>query len=309
MKAKILTAAVLCLLACSCTGGGGSVQKAKYLTDSARQNAAGLALYQRGCWEKALAHFFRAHELAVAADLSEDTATSLNNIGNAYRMLGEAESAVAFLTEAAGIFRDAGDAAGVRQALCNLAAAQIALGRLDEAEKTLDRAEAVAAGGAFFAPLTVNRAVLLMKKKDYAGAEKLLLAALASAPAGDTAETAVIRHSLGVLLLETGRPKEALPHLTAALDADRAQGFAEGMAEDLFRLGQALKAAGDAAGAVTAWKRALLLFGLLNLDKKAEAVKKELAPAAAEAGVSLSVTDLFEERWKDGQAYESPCGR
>lgn len=287
--------------------GGAAPPRPRHLSDSARQNVAGLEQYQRGCWKRALEHFFRAHELAVAGDQAHETATALNNIGNAYRMLGEAESAVGFYSEAAGMFRDANDPGGERQALCNRAAALIALSRFDEARKSLDEAESVKVeGGGVFIPLAVNRAVLALKKKDYPEAERFYSAALAT-DAG--AKSAGVRHGLGVLLLETGRPADAVAHFEAALDLDRAAGFAVGMADDLNRLGAALLGAGKKAEAAKAWKRALLIHSLTGRAEEAEKVRAGLIPLAAETGLNLDVSELFRERWLGGGAYETPCGK
>ncbi|MBI5845100.1 MAG: tetratricopeptide repeat protein [Deltaproteobacteria bacterium] len=307
MKSRLMVSVLACLLLCSCMGGAAPVQKARHLSDSARQNVAGLEQYQRGCWKRALENFFHAHELAVAGDQAHETATALNNIGNAYRMLGEAESAAGFFSEAAGIFRDAKDPEGERQALCNRAAALIALSRFDEAGKSLEAAEAVKVeGGSVFIPLAVNRAVLSLKKKDYAEAERLFNAALAT-EAG--AKSAGVRHGMGVLLLETGRPADAAAHFEAALDLDRAGGFAVGMADDLNRLGAALLGAGKKADAAKTWKRALLIYSLTGRKEDAAKVREQLVPLAAETGLDLDVTELFRERWLGGGAYETPCGK
>lgn len=311
MKTKLMVPVLACLLFSSCLGSGGgaksSFQKSKFLTDSARQNIVGLEEYQRGCWNRALEHFFRAHELAVAGDLAHDAAVSLNNIANAYRMLGEAESSAGFCSEAAGIFAQISEPEGERQALCNKAAALIALSRFGEAKKCLDEAESVQVeGGGVFVPLLVNRAVLALKMKDFAKAESLYKKALATP---DGAQSAGVCHGMGVLMLETGRNAEAAAQFEAALDLDRQAGFTQGMADDLGRMGEALAGAGRKSEAALALKRAVLIYGLLGRAEDAEKINARLAPLAAETGVNLDVTGFFRDRWLGGGAYLTPCGK
>ena len=70
-------------------------------------------------------------------------------------------------------------------------------------------------------------------------------------PGGDTQMEPVVRFNAGVLLHDSGRSSEALPHLRAAVESD-----ASGAPRYRLALGRALVAAGDPAGAAEALRRA-----------------------------------------------------
>lgn len=70
----------------------------EHITAGTKEMARGITRYNKGCYKDSLEYFFRAHELFVASDQLSGVAMSLNNMGNVYRVTGDIDSALLFLT-------------------------------------------------------------------------------------------------------------------------------------------------------------------------------------------------------------------
>ncbi len=313
MKAKPCFVAVvfLCMLAAGCAGTGPLKETPHHLADGNRQAAQGQAWYAKGCYQRALEHFFRAHELHASVDQIDGAAMALNSIGSVHRVLGDNSSAQKFFAEAAVLYEDAGDRKGARQALTNMAATLISRNLLVEAEKTLNQAQAIKIPNETrrFVPIMNNRGVLLSKQGEFDKAEEVLKQALAATPSSDIGGAANVNFSLGMLMLEIKRFEDAANYFNKALAADRLVGFYKGIGDDLANMGKAYMNLGDAAKAANAWKRAALVYALLEMPEKVQDTTEQLRIAAGECGMDLFVTDFFTNRWLKGLQYESPCKR
>ncbi len=152
-----------------------------------------------------------------------------------------------------------------------------------------------------FAPLLVNRGVLLARRGNFKGAEAELNSAITRAGA-DQSELAPAHFAMGKMLADTGRFEEAADHFQAALNADQAEGFYGGMADDLQQLGDVYLKLGDAAAAAGYWKRAVRIYALTRQDKETDSVMNKLKAAASKSGTDLAVTELFVQHCRERKA-------
>ncbi len=293
------------LIAC----GGGQPLKAApaHLLSGSEQVIKGTSAYQKGCFKNAFEHFFQAHERYVVSNQMEGVALSLNNLGTVYRATGDSRSALAFFDKSSEIYGDLGDTAGTIQALSNKAAALIDMGNLDQAGTVLAAAFKMMPGGRPFAPLLSNRGILLMKKKDYPGAEEALKEALAAADPERLSEAATVNSALGFLMLEMKRQKEAIAYFQSALDADRITGFSKGIADDLGGIGRAHFETGNRAAAVKYWEQSVQIYALIGLPAEVRKTMADIKSAVPGTGIDIRVTELFVNRWLEGKMIEKPC--
>jgi diguanylate cyclase (GGDEF)-like protein len=87
-------------------------------------------------------HNARALEIFQALDNRRGIAYASNNLGTALDRLGQPEQAMAYHTTALELRREIGDVFGVIQSLTTMADSGLAMGRLAEASRLLDEAEA-----------------------------------------------------------------------------------------------------------------------------------------------------------------------
>jgi len=290
----------------ACGGGPPLKTTPPYLLAGTEQIIKGTDAYKKGCYKKAFELFFRAHEFYAASDQTDGVAMSLNNLGTVYRATGDPQSALAFFDKACEIYRDLGNRTGEIQTLSNKAAALIDLGRLDQAGAILDEASKNSEG-VFLVSLLNNRGVLLTKKKDYAGAEKVLKEALAAVGPENVSDRATVHSALGNLMLEMNRYKEAVTFYQNALNDDRTEGFYKGTADDLNGIGRASLALGNRTAAVKHWEQSVKIYALIGSNADAKKVMGDLKTAAEGTGVDIRVTELFLNRWLEGKLYEKPC--
>ncbi|MBU2490252.1 MAG: tetratricopeptide repeat protein [Proteobacteria bacterium] len=277
------------------------------LTAGNQEILEGLEWYDRGCYQKALDHYFKANERFTAVDQIRGKAMAENNIGNCLRLLGDPESAALFLEESVDLYTGMDDPRGEIQARVNLAAALADAARLPEALAALDRAaELVPATGSDYWPLANTRGVVLWKLGRTEEARQALEKAL-SAPAWPGGSRAAAFHSMGILLLETGQPREAAGHFLQALDMDREKGFFPGIADDLWGAARAEKAAGNLKEAARYFRRASQVWGVLGMDEPARRALAELTALAEETGTDPSLTLFFLDRWEEGLIRANPC--
>jgi len=281
-----------------------------HLSAGAEQITKGNLYYGKGCYERALEHYLRAHELYCSSDQPRGTAMSLNNIGNAYRAMGDPRAAAAFFKEAAAVYKEIGDKAGLRQVLSNKAAVLIGEGELKAAGEALAEASAIIipSDTGVFVPILRNRGILLMRKKDYPAAEEILRQALAESAKAGLPEQASTHQALGNLLLATNRAGEAAGHFRSALDSDRESGFYRGIADDLYGLGQCQASLGDYGAAAEYWKRSLQAYALLGRREESVRTMEMFKKAAAKSGSETELTEMFMKRWiEEGKRLEGPC--
>jgi len=268
----------------------------------------GTVLYDRGCYKPALDHFFRAHELFVSQDQLAGAAMSLNNMGNVYRATGDAETAVLFYTAAYDNYRLVDDRYGLIQASSNKAAALMDKGEWDEAEKALQAAEKmVREENIVFTPLSRNSGILLIRKRDYQGAEAILRRTLSRIPKGDLSELAATNYAVGNLMMETKKYDQALTFFQTALDADRKNHCNSGMAQSLEKLATVCLSLEKMDAAYSYFQRCIMIYALSgNRDKTAGIMKKmeELVPGT---GRDLTLTRHFVEKWLAGKAVQPYC--
>ncbi|NNF98396.1 MAG: tetratricopeptide repeat protein [Desulfobacteraceae bacterium] len=293
-----------------CTGGGAQriTRTPKHLSVGTKEVQKGTGWYEKGCYRRALTHFFNAHELFTATDQQKGVAISLNSIGNVYRHLGDNKSALLFFEEAISVYAGLDDRSGLLNAMSNKTATLIDDGRLADAETLLDEAEELA-GENNLRPFQVfnNRGVLLTRNKDYGAAEESLLKAKRYADMGNPLESATVKFALGILKMETGKYDDAVDLLSAALDADRITGFHAGVAEDLNALGTAYLKMEKYQTAAAYFKRSVKIFALLENREKTAGVLSALSEISLNAKVNMDMTTYFVDRWLAGDINENPC--
>lgn len=308
MKRSWPILAVLVAAMISCAGGNATLKEPDPLAPARKELHKGIAWYQKGCYRNALPHLLRAHEQFTAYDDLSGVAMSLNNIGNVYGKLGDPESAILFFEASQAIYRDIDDIGGAVQALANKAAVLIKIDRLDAAEATLEAARKLLDSTGGTNPLLLNTwGVLLTRKKAYADAEEMFLAALKASAPDNYPQAASIHFSFGNLLATTGRYDEGLEHFRQALENDRRAGFHQGIADDLAEIGKLYQREGEHTAAAAHFQRSIKIYALLGNEKKALAIMGLLETSAREANVDIAVTRHFINQWARGEILVNPC--
>lgn len=308
IKITIVLSLLGFLLACGC--GKSAVRIPKHLSAGAKQMQKGLAWYKKGCYDRALEHFLRAHELYSASDTVDGVAMSLNNVGSVYQGMGDYGRAVVYFDEAYTIYSYLGKEHDIARALSHKAAALTAMGKLDEAEEALNKAldiESKDRNRKACITILNNKGVLLTKKKQYKEAETLLMQCLREVERDDFSQSASVNFALGNLMIATERFEEGVSFFDSALEYDRRTGFYRGMADDLFYMGLALSKTGKEAEAIERWKRSVKIYALIGCAGDAQNVLGYLTESSLRHHVDLSVTASFVKRWLLGESYESPC--
>jgi tetratricopeptide (TPR) repeat protein len=267
----------------------------------------GMPFYERGCYDRALEHFYRANELFTAVGDSRGMAMSMNNIGVVYRAMGEASAAIPFFDDALRMSGSLGDREDVRQMLSNLAAAQIDTGDYASAGKNIDEALKIRIGWKPFSPAMTVKGILLQKQGDIQGAEAMFREALSHISKRNPDGAASANYAMGDLLLGTARYKEAVPYLEKALATDREAGFYRGVADDLTALGKCRAGLRDDAAAVTDWEQSVRIYALLGMEEKVHATMGLLEDAAKRTNQDISLTRTLVEQWLRGEGTDSLC--
>jgi tetratricopeptide (TPR) repeat protein len=292
----------------ACAAGSPMKRKPDYPVPGLKALKKGNVLYQKGCYDRSLEHFFRAHELFAASDRLDGVAMSMNNIGNIYRIKGDPATAVLFFEESFNIYSEIKDNEGMVQALSNKAAALIESGSLEEAAGILDTAEEIVGekGRPSFSVLN-NRGVLLTKKGEYSRAEEVLAKALAVADPTNFSDVATVNFALGSLMVETRRREKAIDCFSAALSADRSAAYYKGIADDLAAMGSVYFSQGKWDPAVKFLKRGIKIYALIGDERKVSDLMAKLDQASKEAGIDVSLTRYFVKSWLAGEALENIC--
>jgi tetratricopeptide (TPR) repeat protein len=303
---KIGIGLLFVLFLASC-GGTKEVIVPEHISAGSVQTSKGMPFYERGCYARALEHFYRANELFTAIGDSRGMAMSMNNIGVVYRAMGEAAAAIPFLEDALRIYGNLGDREDVRQTLSNLAAAQVDTGDYGSAGKNIDEALKIRIGRKPFAPAMTVKGILLARQGDVTGAEAMFKEALDRIDKRNPAGAAAANYAMGELLLGTARYKEAVPFFEKALESDRKAGFYRGIADDLSALGRCSASLRDDASAVNYWEQSVRIYALLGMEEKVRATMGLLEEAAKRTNRDISLTRALVDRWLKGDMTDNIC--
>lgn len=305
----IVSLFIACLLLAGCGGGPQKGQRQpEHLVAGMKEIQKGIAWYQKGCYQRSLGYFLRAHEQFTASDQLPGVAMSLNNIGNVYRNMGDVPNAILFFEESFDTYWDLKDISRAVQALSNKAAALIDNNQVAPAGAVLSLAEDISRRNNIrFQPLLHNRAILLIKQKKFQAAEAILRQALNSTDASKPAEIATINFAYGNLMLELQQYDTAIRYFQTALDADRSLGFYKGMADDLAAIGTAHLRSGDKGRAANFFKRSIQIYALIENKSKVAQTLKAFEEAAQAAHMDTRVTKHFVNKWSKGKAFQGPC--
>ena len=309
-KLTLVVAILLSFLVFACAVGKPARHIPRHMSAGDKQMKKGLEWYKKGCYRKSLEYFFRAYELCSASDLLDGVAMSLNNIATIYRIMGNYDKAVSFFDESHAIYSELNDQEGAVKALSGKAATFIHAGSLDKAEQVIEEASQMLPPGtnkSLLIPVLQNKGVLLIKRGSYEAAEKVLTTCLSQVNSLDPVHMASLHFAVGNLMLKTDRHTDAIASFEKALFIDRELGFYKGMGDDLFSMGLAYIRLGQDKKAVEIWKRGAKIFALIDQAKELHETMKHLRETAQKAGVDISVTEAFVERWRQGRLYESPC--
>ncbi len=307
-RSDFVLLSVLFIFLSACAGGKSAPKQPKHISAGVLEINKGNVWFKKGCYRKSLEHFFLAHEFFTATDQLNGVAMTLNNIGNVYRITGDAKRAVLYYDESFCIYSNMNDYKGAVQAVSNKAAVFIRNGNLDEAEKILDQAEEIAKKNHVrFFPLLKNKGIFFIQKEDFAQAEKYLNKALKESDTEDLSETAAVNYALGSLMLETQEYERASGFFHAALTADRTAGFYKGIADDLAAIGNTFMDQGEFNSAVSYFKRSIKIYALIKSRNNVQKILEQLEEVSKKTGTDTALTKHFINGWLEGDARTSLC--
>ena len=288
----------------ACTGNN-VVKKSDEINSGIKEIKKGTYLYKKGCYERSLEHFLRAHELFVFSDNLSGVAMSMNNIGNVYRTTGRISSATQFFDESCRIFLYINDIEGAVQALSNKTAALIEDGRLEEASNALSLAENLAKNNKKLSvTLLKNRGILLIREEKFKSAEDILKKALNKVEPANFSEIAAINFALGKLMFETKRSENAVEYFKKALSADQSSGFIKGIADDLAAIGTVCYNQDNHEPAVNFFNRSIKIYALMGNEKKVHSIMEFLIKSSEKAKINISITKKFVKQWLEGKSLK-----
>ena len=291
----------------ACAGGPPPPQTPGDIRKGTRYLNKGVTLYARGCYQRALAHFYESHERYTAADNLQGVANSLHSIANIYLQLEDVDSALLVYQEAIDDYRALGDRRGQARAWANYALAWLEAGRLEDAAQALDRADELAGPGDLPALRAKNRALLLVKQQHIQAAEEQLTLVLPTIQDDDPAIIADMHYLLGELQLEQQEPERAVTHLRTALELDRSAGAYHGIARDLAALGICFTRLERFTEAINHQKRSAKIYALLQNPRKVQEVVEQLEANAARAHVNIQSALHWINQWLAGNNEANLC--
>lgn len=288
----------------ACTGNN-VVKKSDTTISGIKEIKKGTYLYKKGCYERSLEHFLKAHELFVFSDDLSGVAMSMNNIGNVYRTTGRIFSATQFFDESCRIFLYINEIEGAVQALSNKTAALIEDGRLEEASNALSLAENLAKNNKKLSVILLkNQGILLIRKKEFKSAEDILKKALNKVEPANFSEIAAINFALGKLMFETKRSENAVEYFKKALSADKSSGFIKGIADDLAAIGTVYYNQDKYELAVNFFNRSIKIYALIGNEGKVHEIMELLNKSSEKAKINIIVTKNFVKRWLEGKSLK-----
>ena len=296
------------LFLAGCVAGKPLPEQPEYLVSGTKMINRGVGWYKKGCYERALEEFFRAHELFSQSDRLEGVALCMNNIGNVYRIKGDMDNAQMYFKESHALYKEFDDGRGMLQALSNMAAASIEADQIDTAIAELQSADQLAAEKSIdFAPILHNWGLVRMKQQNFSEAETKLKQALELSSPDNKIQIAAIHFALGKLMRTTGRPAQAVDQFHLALAADQGAGFNKGLADDLAALGEAHSHLNRHEAAVGYYKRSIKIYALLGRPARVSEVLEKLDQSAQKANMDITVTGSFVKQWLEGKYLLGPC--
>ncbi len=183
----------------------------------------GALAYALGRYEDAERAWEQALRLARQHDDVEAEAAAAGNLVVLASRRGQGDRAVGLARRCVDRYREMEREEALAQALANLGTALLAMGRLDEAEPTLEESVALAAGrgeDGTRALATGNLGTLYLRRGELVQAEEAYRRALALREASGPPEDAgAVRSNLASLLCTRGALDEAERHLRAVIDA------------------------------------------------------------------------------------------
>ena len=310
-RAAAISIAVWVLLMMACAGAPPADRRLTApAADGMKEIARGSEWYRKGCYQKSLVHFFKAHALFAARDYQAGVAMSLNNIGTVYLASGDTASAHRFFGEARQLYTLLADRQGTVQAMSNQAVALIEDRRFDDAGAILAEAEgAAAAQTELLSSIRIKQGILLLRQGNYRAAEAELLKVLAAIDKDDAADQAAVCFAMGRLMAATRRPEKAIGFFKQALAGDRLNGFHKGIADDLAALGDVHADLGQASQAVSFFQRSVKIYALIGNNDRVADILSELETLSAAAGIDISVTRYFVKRWLEERPSIIPAGK
>jgi tetratricopeptide (TPR) repeat protein len=294
------------LLVFSC--GGGSVKKETPTLPAMKQLKKGIAWYQRGCFQRSLEAFTKAHELFTASDHLAGIAMSLNNLGNVYRYIGDSPSALLFFQEAYEIYSRLHNREGEIQALSNQAAIHLQENRLNEAAAAIQTTEEMALS--LEKPLghvLNNKGILLTRQQQYEDAETVLMQALHITLPENTQAYATVCSSLGNLMFKKGNHEKSLEFYNKALLSDRQSQFHPGLADNLYAVGQVYYRLEAYDQAMAYFERSIKIHALFGNNEQVSRIMNILEETATHTEKDMTLTRHFVEKWSKGEISAHPC--
>jgi tetratricopeptide (TPR) repeat protein/tRNA A-37 threonylcarbamoyl transferase component Bud32 len=277
------------------------------------KRSQGLAFYNLGELQKALALFDGAKRIYAAAGDWGGAAWSVNNSANIISDQGDFASARKMYEEALRIWQGIGDKRGMAAAQNNIAGVFLAQGDLTAAKRTYEKTVAISRETNDKTVMEValsNLGVVRCKQGDLASAKQIYSEALAdSREIGDEAGVAALLINIAATLYLQGDLAGATTTYEEALGLCRKIGEDSYRANALKGLGDVLAARGDLIGAQKKHEEALAIKNQLGEKGASEEIRVALAelaiegghPASAEAPAREAAEEFRQERATDSE--------
>jgi tetratricopeptide (TPR) repeat protein len=300
--------AVIVLICAACASRPAEERPPRDLRLSIRHLNKGARFYNKGCFPKAARHFQEAYERFAAADNIAGSADSLNSLANTYYRLNDMQSAAIVYDEAVELYALLDKTKGQVRALTNKSVALASVGKLMEARKALDAADALAGPKEMLVNLRLKaRGILRFENNDLDGSKQLLSKAIRSIAHSKDPQYASTQYTMGHVLLSDQQPEKAMAYLNRALASDRDTGDYFGIGQDLEALGDCHALLGQHAHATTRFKRSIKIFALLNNIEKVQQVSSKLVESASQADTDAQTTLNWVAKWLAGQWEANIC--
>jgi class 3 adenylate cyclase/tetratricopeptide (TPR) repeat protein len=192
-------------------------------------NNWGIRAYYAGRWDEAQAYYAQSREAEHTYGDVVRAATASNNEAEILLDQGHTERAAALFQDALRVYRASGYTFGAAVVVLNLARAEAAAGRFEEAHRLFDQAHAELAeigSESFLLELDMRRSECLVLEGHYAEALELATATLeASESAGEAApRVPLLERVRGYAHIQARRPEQGREHLETSLAAARESG-------------------------------------------------------------------------------------
>lgn len=305
---RLLSALFLCIpLAIGC--GAKPVAPPDRKAPAARALSQGNLSFQKGCYPNAIKSYQKAHEAYIAADDPHGIAVSLNNTGNAYRLMKRAEEAILYYREALATLPKTVAPELRILILANLGDARMDTGNLDAAENHLMAARQVdTTSGTALIPLLKAESRLAETRGFLPTAAAILETAYSLTSDARPGQQAGVRYAQGMLWLKTENLMAAKTAFSEALAIDTANGWLAKTASDLMALARTEAALKNPHAAFTLAARGIQLFALIGSDADVSAHLSFYRQSARAIEADTRLQEQWIENWLSGNAIAGPCG-